>query len=103
MGCPDFTNAGKLSSPVDVICPDIHNEKLILVLIDDFISDSRKVFHFTFGQRAQEYAVLNVFAMVFEMLEQFGPSLIIGYIVGAEINPAVVGYRTSSEITEDKK
>ena len=66
-----------------------------MFLMNNFVGHGKKAFEFTAGQRAQENAVLHMLAMVFEQLEEFGPSLVVRDVVSAEVNPAVVGYRTT--------
>jgi hypothetical protein len=39
LGCPDFTEARQLGGPVDVIGTDVHQQKLILIPVDDFVGD----------------------------------------------------------------
>ena len=93
--CPGFPEAGKLGGPVDVVASKIHQQQLILILMDDFTGNGRKALEFTASQRAQKHAELNMLAMVLEELEQLGPPLVVRDVVGAEVNPAVVGYRTT--------
>ena len=95
LGCPDFTEAGQLGGPVDVIRTDVYQKKLILIPMDDFISNGGESFDFAAGQRAEKHAELNMLAMVFEELKQLGPPLVIRNVVGAEVNPAIVCYRTT--------
>ena len=88
--CPDFTEAGQLGGPVDVVRSDVYQEKLILIPVDDFVGDGGKPFDFAAGQRAEKHAELNMLAMVLEELEQLGPPLVIRNVVGAEVNPSKV-------------
>ena len=93
--CPDFPETGKLGGPVDVVRTEVYQKQLVLCLMDDFIGHGGEPFDLAAGQGAEKYTELDVLAMVLEQFEQLGPALVVGDVVGAEINAAVVRYRTT--------
>jgi hypothetical protein len=88
--CPFLSDAVEILGQVHGHVADVENEKLVVVLMDDFTAEGDQAGAFRLVEFAQEDAELDMLAPVLERLEEFGAAFVIRHIVGAEIEAAVM-------------
>ena len=89
-GGPVFSDAGELLGPVETGRTDIEEEELVFLFVEDGAAESLELDKFRLGQFAEKNAELNMLAMVLQGLEHTGPALVVGHVVGAEVESAVI-------------
>ena len=85
--------------PVEPGRADIKHEELVFGFVEDGAGIAEEAGMFAPGQFAEEDAELDVFAVVFEQLEELVSPAVAFFgradVVGAEVEAAVVGQRTT--------
>jgi hypothetical protein len=71
--------------PIEAGGAELDDQQLIRLVVDDFTTPGNEPGTFANGQFAEENAVLNMFPMILEELEQTIPPLVLRDIVGAEV------------------
>lgn len=92
---PEFPDAGKAAGPIDAIRPEVDDQELVLIAMEDFGGGGLEAGDFAAGEHAEEDGELDVFAMVHEQFEEPAAALVAGLVrgdvVGAEVGSSVVG------------
>jgi hypothetical protein len=85
-GRPWFSEDGEGMSPFEGGGAKVEEEELVGVVVDDGAAEGDEAGVFWRGEFAEEQAELDVFAVVFEDIEEAGTAFIVCDVVGAEVD-----------------
>lgn len=96
LGSPIFSNGGEVSDPVESLGTDANDEELVLLVMEELGATANYGGFFPWCEFAEEDAILHVFAVILEEVEQACSAFVIRYIVSAEEGLATGGFQRTT-------
>jgi hypothetical protein len=93
--CPRFSEDREAFGPIDDGWTEVEEEQLVFFGVDVAAAEGDEAGIFRGGEFAEKKAELDVFAVVFEEVEEASAAFVVGHVVRAQEQAAGGGQRTT--------